>query len=302
MKMMFLLFSECAQELTKYLEKQNEPVLELELKELFSLFTSDVIGSVAFGLHYNSFEDKNNEFYLMGKRILDIKGLRMLLFSLYQMLPTFTKVFRLSLFAQSAVNFFYRIVKETITRREEEGFVRIDMIHLLLQARKGNDVQELEDTVDTGFATVEEHKMHYTGRKRNLTLTDEDIAAQALIFFFAGFDMSATLISFTAYELAINSDVQDRLQNEIDNTISNCQGKLTYEALHKMKYMDMVVSASRFALMENKTLIFHLLSKFDIIPIKKTQIPLNFGKGMLNLGPTEGFWLGLRQRKVHNIS
>ncbi|KAF5279692.1 hypothetical protein FQA39_LY18241 [Lamprigera yunnana] len=203
--------------------------------------------------------------------------------------------------------------------------------------------------------------------------------------------MSATLISFTAYELAINSDVQDRLQNEIDNTISNCQGKLTYEALHKMKYMDMVVSetlrkwppgfqldrmcvrrytidpisskekqltlekgdlvmipvvgihhdpkyypnpnkfdperfndenkrtiepfsympfgsgprnciASRFALMENKTLIFHLLSKFDIIPIKKTQIPLNFGKGMLNLGPTEGFWLGLRQRKVHNIS
>lgn len=46
-----------------------------------------------------------------------------------------------------------------------------------------------------------------------------------------------------ANELAQNEDVQRKLQNEIDETIENLDGKeLTYDALMKMKYLDMVIS------------------------------------------------------------
>lgn len=49
-------------------------------------------------------------------------------------------------------------------------------------------------------------------------------------------------MAFMAYELAINPDIQNKLRNEIEETHETCNGKLTYDALMTMKYMDMVVS------------------------------------------------------------
>lgn len=76
-------------------------------------------------------------------------------------------------------------------------------------------------------------------------ITNVDIAAHSLIFFFAGFESISTVMSFTAYELAINPDMQIRLRNEIEETNKNCNGKLTYEALMKMKYMDMIITGKK---------------------------------------------------------
>lgn len=73
-------------------------------------------------------------------------------------------------------------------------------------------------------------------------LTNLDIAAQAMIFFFAGFDSVSSVMSFMAYELAVNIVIQNRLRKEIEDTLEECEGIITYEALLKMKYMDMVVS------------------------------------------------------------
>lgn len=79
-----------------------------------------------------------------------------------------------------------------------------------------------------------------------LDLSDDDITAQALIFFFAGFDSISTAVCHMAYELALNEDIQKKLQEEIDTTLMKCNGKITYDALIKMKYLDMVVSGKLF--------------------------------------------------------
>lgn len=80
-------------------------------------------------------------------------------------------------------------------------------------------------------------------KMKNATeITDQDIATQALIFFFGGFDTVASLMSFMSYELATNPDCQEKLRQEVDETLQNCNGKLTYEAIVNMKYMDMVTS------------------------------------------------------------
>jgi cytochrome P450 len=65
------------------------------------------------------------------------------------------------------------------------------------------------------------------------------------LFFLAGFDTASTLLCFASYLLAVHLDVQTRLQEEIDETLQNNGGKLTYEALHNMKYLDMVLSGER---------------------------------------------------------
>ncbi|KAJ8953888.1 hypothetical protein NQ318_019128 [Aromia moschata] len=77
---------------------------------------------------------------------------------------------------------------------------------------------------------------------KSIEITNEDIAAQAMIFFFGGFDSTSSLMCFTAYELAVNRDIQGRLRREVRDTWEECQGSLTFDAVSKMTYMDMVVS------------------------------------------------------------
>src|SRR5699024_5546262 len=77
-------------------------------------------------------------------------------------------------------------------------------------------------------------------------ITDEDITAQAFVFFFAGYDTVSTLMCFMAHELAVNPQVQEKLKREVDETREKCDGKITYEDVTTMKYLDMVVSGIKF--------------------------------------------------------
>ncbi|RZC39558.1 p450 domain containing protein, partial [Asbolus verrucosus] len=295
-------------------------------------------------------------------------------------------LFHVTLFSKSVSNFFTKLVKENIKSREKYGIVRPDMINLLLEPRKcGIRNGESQSVQDTGFATVEESEITKAPAATKQQITDLDITAQALVFFFGSFDSVSALMCFMLYELGINPDVQEKLKQEVDETAEKCNGKLTYEALTRMKYMDMVVSetlrlwptvvtadrvctrpytiqpktpnekplylkkgttvwlpiyaiqrdpqyfpdperfdperfseenkgnirpytylpfgsgprnciGSRFALLETKVLFFHILSHFEIIPIEKTQIPLQLNRKSFNMTAEGGFWFGFKRR------
>ena len=68
------------------------------------------------------------------------------------------------------------------------------------------------------------------------------LAAQAFVFYFGGFETSSTTMTFCLYELALQEDIQDRLREEIDVVLKKHDGKLTYEAIQEMEYLDKVVS------------------------------------------------------------
>jgi cytochrome P450 family 6 len=67
------------------------------------------------------------------------------------------------------------------------------------------------------------------------------LAAQAFVFFLAGFETSSTTMTFCLYELSVNSDIQERLRVEIDTVLEKHGGKVTYEAIQEMIYLDKVV-------------------------------------------------------------
>lgn len=71
--------------------------------------------------------------------------------------------------------------------------------------------------------------------------TDEDLVAQAILFFIAGFDSVATVMTFVLMELALNPECQDKLVEEIRGTDSK-NGGFDYNSVQQMKYLDMVVS------------------------------------------------------------
>lgn len=76
-------------------------------------------------------------------------------------------------------------------------------------------------------------------------LDDDDIIAQVLLFFLAGFDTASTLLCFASHQVAVHHEIQTRLQEEIDETLQENGGKFTYEALHNMKYLDMVLNGEK---------------------------------------------------------
>ena len=73
-------------------------------------------------------------------------------------------------------------------------------------------------------------------------LTMDVIAAQAFVFYLAGFQTSSATMTFCLYELAMNPDIQERVRNEIDNVLDRRDGNITYEAISEMEYLDKVVS------------------------------------------------------------
>ena len=151
----------------------------------------------------------------------------------------------LRVFSKDITEFFINAIKNTISVREEKNIYRPDMINLLMEARKGKERQDDDqDLVDTGFATVKESENYINRKIIKSELTDLDIAAQAMIFFFAGFETVSNFMSFICHELALHPDIQEKLQSEIDSTKEECGGKLTYEVLMKMKYLDMVISGT----------------------------------------------------------
>jgi cytochrome P450 family 6 len=70
----------------------------------------------------------------------------------------------------------------------------------------------------------------------------DELAAQVFIFFIAGFETSSTTMSFCLYELALNPDIQRRVQDEIDNVLQEHDGEITYEAIQQMEYLGKTVA------------------------------------------------------------
>ncbi|KAF5279689.1 hypothetical protein FQA39_LY18238 [Lamprigera yunnana] len=288
-KFMFPLLLDCAEKFTNHFIEKKEKVYEMEMKDAFTRFTNDAIATAAFGLKCNSFEDKTNEFYMMGKGITTSGKIRAAAIILQHVFPKLAKLLNIRFIPTSVTNFFYRIVKETINVREQTDLVRPDMIHLLMEARKGKQQLDNNTTIDTGFATVEESKVHHFDHKQQVELSDEDITAQALIFFIAGFHSASSLMCFITYELALNSNVQEKLQKEVDETLAECNGKLTYEALHRMEYLDMVVSETLRKWPPGFRLDRICIQNYLIEPVTPKEKPLLIEKGTAVVIPVIGF-------------
>lgn len=171
------------------------------------------------------------------------------------------QIFGVRLFSEEG-DFFEGLIFNTIKYRDQENIIRPDVLHLLLESKKGRLQKEENYTeeVDIGFsAAAESLQEKENTRKQKEPITDTDIISHTLIFFFAGFDTSSTALSFLAHELAENQQVQRKLQTEIDAALKEHNGKITYDGLVKLKYLDMVFSGKiQYILYNIYTFIYNI--------------------------------------------
>ncbi|XP_044272668.1 cytochrome P450 9e2-like [Tribolium madens] len=227
MRFLYTLMEECAENFTNYFKEKE---VKVEMKELFSKFANDVIASTAFGIQIDSLKDPNNEFFKMGSSFTNFELWSILKIFIMQLAPGLANLLRLRVFSEEITNFFRSLVRDNIEKRHTEGIIRPDLIHLLMQAQKGQLKSETDEEIE-----------HSVLGNAKIELTDDHFVSQALTFFLAGFDTVSTAASFMAQELALNPQVQKQLQLEIDSVWEKYNGKVPYETLQSMKYLDQVV-------------------------------------------------------------
>lgn len=244
MRKMFELVIECSGSVAQYYLDKSKQSQEVELTDLCTRFGSDVIATCAFGIKMDSLRDRDNHFYDNGRKMMRFErlsvALRMFAFKFF---PTLMGQLGIDIIDRDHVRYFRALIKEAIQQRQNKGITRPDMIQLLIQARKGTLKHHDEKDSEEGFATAKESNI---GRMNVASsMTDNEMIAQAFVFFLAGFETVSTTLAFLIHDLVINQDVQQRLYEEIKATNESFNGQhLSYDALQKMRYMDMVVTES----------------------------------------------------------
>ncbi|XP_065080392.1 uncharacterized protein LOC135703195 [Ochlerotatus camptorhynchus] len=245
MRAMFELIVTYSDGMVRILKDQagGEGSVDYEMKECCSRIASDIIATCAYGLEVESLANRENDFYMTGKKMMNFGSVKIVLRVLaYSFFPGLMSKLGVDLFDGEQIKYFTEIIKQTVKTRDSRGIVRPDMIHLLMQAKKGTLKHQQETAeVSAGFATVEESEVGKS--TTGMTMSDPEFIAQCLIFFVAGFESISTEMSFMCYELAVNPEAQQKLYEEIVETNTELAGKpLTYDTLQKMKYMDMVTA------------------------------------------------------------
>jgi len=360
MKNMFKLMSDCGADFGNYLAQLPPEQRTMQTKDVFTRYTNDVIATCAFGIKVDSMRNPENEFYVYGKEATTFNTISIIKLYTFRSLPWLARLINLKFIRQKIADFFRNLVETTIKTRDENHIVRPDMLQLMMENR---------------------------GKEDKAELTIDDMVAQAFIFFFGGFDSTSSLMCFAAHEIAVNQDIHEKLQKEIDQVLEETNGQVSYEAINGMEYLDAVIQealrmypiaiaidrlcvkdfelppalpglkpflvkqgqgiwipvyglqhdpnyfkkpekfdpdrfrgeqkknslncgayfpfgigprmciGNRFALLETKVLLFHLLARCDLKTCEKTPIPLKIAKDGFTIKPEGGFWLNIVPRK-----
>lgn len=244
MKMMFGLLSDQSKDFIKYLHEKEKEGLNrnVDMSDIFSRYTADGIATAALGFVGDSVRNTNSQVYKIVKRMdKDFNGTTgALKFMLSFLLPQVYKTLNIQLTSKTISEFFRHAVIDVMNEREKKNISRPDVIQLLLQARKGQLTNDhLDETELKNFSAHTEFDVSLKNEKMSI-FEDNDWIAQGFIFFGAGFDTSTSTLQVLFYELVQNPQIQEDLIAEIDEVREN--GDITYEALHKMKLLDMIVS------------------------------------------------------------
>lgn len=222
LRMMFDTMQDCTCELQRVMTENIGT--DFDVRDVMARFTTDIIGSVAFGVKCNSLENPKCEFRERAQAVFRTDILAAVKQGALYAFPELMQSLNVKTLDPKSSEFFMDVIKDTVNYREKNNVFRRDFMHLLIQLKNSNKL------MDTGNKTVED-----------TSITVEEIAAQAFIFFEAGYESSSNTMTFALYELARHMDIQDRVREEIFQVLDKHGGVLNYDAVEEMKYLDQVL-------------------------------------------------------------
>ncbi|PVD38382.1 hypothetical protein C0Q70_00996 [Pomacea canaliculata] len=217
----------CCIQLTKNIEEIVQRGERIDVKRVFGGYTMDVIAGTAFGIEVNSQKDLDHPFVRDAAGFLSDIGTQdkylVVLAKCFPFLLPFIKVLVKNLFQPNGFKTFVKSIQRIKEERKLDGNGN----------RKPDFLQSL--------LSCEENQT--SGTDQMNVLSKVEVIAQALIFFVAGYETTASTLQYMAYCLALHPEVQDKIVCEIKEQLGD--EIPTYEGVSKLKYLDSVIQETQ---------------------------------------------------------
>lgn len=185
--------------------------------DLFSQLTLDVILSTAFGIQTDIQTDPHNPIKRRAARV----------FSALWLVP-YLRMFPFNYFIRSVISFF----------RQEMAFF-VAAASEIVEERKKSPTKGRNDLLQLILAAHDEPAVQGVSR-----FSDDEVKAQLITWLLAGYQTSSNTLAFTAYHLAMDADVQERLRCEVEIGVQTYRDLALYDLVNEIEYLDCVINES----------------------------------------------------------
>lgn len=248
MKLMYPLMKECYALLEREFSRFASSGQEIVSKDLFSKLTTTVIARCAFATKVDPYLGERNQLIDLLNDWMNFKPFRQFIAVI---LPSSLRTtLQYSTVDTQTMKGVIGICKTILKERRtfEESGETTDLLQLLMEAGG----KERKDE-----SNVPDHESHYLlesqadvkkgwnadAKLTKYQLTDDEITANIVLFFLAGYETTSSLLTHASYLLALHPQIQEKLYSEINKSLNGLDIKdLAYEQLTSIKYLDAFIS------------------------------------------------------------
>lgn len=237
-------------------DKQSLPSYN---KNDLSVLTLDVIASSFFGLKLDPYSIKGQQekFIKEAYKYADFEQWRYILWVI--MPRQIATLFKFDLFGPKKYKYFDELTQRIVgERRRHAGPKRSDVVQALIDAK-------FADKDEKVFSELDDKEAHYNARTDSKqleliqreqskepsfkSLNDLEIRSLMTSFFVAGFETTASTLSFALYEIAHQPEIQEKVLQELRESFGQGGEKLkhddhekNYSSILNLKYLDAFLS------------------------------------------------------------
>ncbi|XP_025103416.1 cytochrome P450 3A6-like isoform X2 [Pomacea canaliculata] len=219
LKLMNPSVNRCCDSLSQALQRHTEKRQLVDVKRVFGAYTADVIAGTEFSLE-TDFQTNENDVFMQAAISLMRKATSMTLLSL---------IITLFPCIERPLRFFQ------ISDAREDAKIVIRVINNLIEERKQSGQNEHVDLLQL-LLDSEASEADIAAKPQDRQMTKDEIIAQCITIFLAGYETTAATLQYMIYLLAVNPDKQEKLYDEIITTIGD--DTATYENVMSLKYLD----------------------------------------------------------------
>ena len=249
------------------LNEYSETGKEIHCKEIMISYTLDAIAKCGLGVEAKAFVEPDGQFRQAVARATGNGRPNpwvMAKFLIILAAPWLGDLLGLSFIDEPAVEFFDKVITETIKQRKRDKIRRNDFIDLALDALKNaeNEHKESDNDQFENDAKV--------SASSNIKIDEAEfeslIVSNTLLLFFAGFDTSSTIMAAALHFLGKHPEFQERLYEDICEAVEANDGSqdLNYNTVQNMEYLDMFV---------HETLRLYPLTPLERLCVKDYKVP-----------------------------
>ncbi|XP_058794431.1 cytochrome P450 9e2-like [Phymastichus coffea] len=212
LKYLFAVSEEVCNRMSTFMERkiqENGESYEVNLKNLFTRCTGELVANAAFAIEGQSFEDNPEDlsFTKVTKTLFESSFVKEILLFFF---PSIAHFFGVSLLQTKTEEYMRQNIKSILEKRQRTGSAP-------------NDYLQFTTELNANF---------------------DDILADVVNFYVDTYDTTSSAVANLFYNLSRNPDIQTKLRDHIMSVLKDANGQVTYESLKNMTYLEQVIHES----------------------------------------------------------